>query len=100
MPVAVWTPKAELDLEDILFYIRTAGGRPLTAQRIGEEIAAVADRQARSPAAGSRHPAAPIEWQYCRHKRWLVFYQSHSQGIEVMRVVDASRDLPRVFAES
>jgi plasmid stabilization system protein ParE len=28
-------------------------------------------------------------------KRWLIFYQPHPDGIEVLRVVDAVRDLPR-----
>jgi hypothetical protein len=35
MPVAVWTPQAERDLENILYYIRVTAGRPLTAERIG-----------------------------------------------------------------
>ena len=100
MPVAIWTPKAELDLEDILYYIRVTAGRPLTAQRIGQEIVIAAERQALLPVSGSRHPAAPSEWRYFRHKRWLVFYQPHPQGIEVMRIVDGSRDLPRTLSES
>jgi plasmid stabilization system protein ParE len=59
----------------------------------------VADRQAASANSGFHHPAAPPEWRYIRHKRWLIFFQPHSQGIEVMRVVDAVRDLPRVLGE-
>jgi plasmid stabilization system protein ParE len=64
MPVAVWTPQAERDLENILYYIRVTAGRPLTAERIGQEIVSAADRQALLPFARSRHPAAPSEWQY------------------------------------
>jgi plasmid stabilization system protein ParE len=99
MPVAIWTPKAELDLEEILYYIRVTAGRPLTAQRIGQEIVTVAERQAPFSASGPRHPATPSEWRYVRHKRWLIFYQPHPQGIEVMRVLDGSRDLPRTLSE-
>jgi len=99
MPTAVWAPKAGSDLEDILYYIRVTALRPLTAQRIGEEIVAAAEQQAKSPSSGSRHLAAPPDWRYVRHKRWLVFYQPHSQGIEIMRVVDGARDLPRALAD-
>jgi toxin ParE1/3/4 len=99
MPVAIWAPKAEDDLEEILYYIRVTGGRPLTAQRIGEEIVAVMDGQAAFPGSGSRYFAAPPEWRYVKHKRWLVFYRPHPLGIEVIRVIDGARDLPRALAE-
>jgi len=82
-----------------LYYIRVTAGRPLTAQRIGEEIVSIADRQAALPLSGPRHLAAPPEWRYVRHKRWLLFYQPHPLGIEVMRVVDGDRDLPRALAD-
>jgi plasmid stabilization system protein ParE len=96
VPNAVWTPQAHYDVEQILYYVRVESGRPLTAQRIGEELLAAVDAQAASSFHGARHPAAPPEWRYLRHKRWLVFFQ---QGIEVMRVVDGARDLPRVLAD-
>lgn len=98
MAHAVWTPLAELELEDILFYIRVADGRPETALRIGEEIRDRAEQQAARADSGHEHTAAPPGWRYFRHKRWLVFYQPHPQGIEVMRIVDAARDLPGVLA--
>lgn len=99
MPIADWAPKAESDLEEILYYIRVTSSRPLTAQRIGEEIVAAAEEQAALPTSGSRHRAAPPEWRYFRHKRWLVFFQPRTQGIEIMRVVDGARDLPRALAD-
>jgi len=99
MPSAIWVPKAEQDLEEILFYIRVTTEQPLTAQRIGQEIATEAARLVELPDTGARHPAGPANWRYSRHKRWLIFYQTHPQGIEVMRVIDAARDLPRVLAD-
>ncbi len=44
---------------------------------------------------GHTHSHAPDEWFCVRHNCWLIFYQHHPDGIEVMRVVDAVRDLPR-----
>lgn len=97
MAKVVWTPLAELELEDILFYIRVADGRPQTARRVGEELLAQVNRQAGIADAGQRHPHAPEGWMYMRHKRWLIFYQVISDGIEILRVVDAVRDLPSLF---
>ena len=94
MADVVWTPLAAQELEDILYYIRIADGRPLTARRIGEEILALLGEYANQPLAGSRHEAAPNEWLYIRFKRWLFFYVAHDDRIEIMRVIDASRDLP------
>jgi toxin ParE1/3/4 len=99
MARAVWTPLAQHELEDILFYIRVAGGRPETARRIGEEIRDKAEKQATHGESGHQHTAAPKGWRYVKHKRWLVFYQPHPDGIEVMRVVDGARDLPAVLRE-
>ena len=99
MPTAVWAPQAEADLEEILYYIRVHDDRPLTARRVGEEIIADVNRQAAIPASGMPYFAAPDNWRYIRHKRWLIFYQTHPAGIEVMRVVDGARDLPRALAE-
>jgi toxin ParE1/3/4 len=94
MPHAVWTPLAQLELEHILFYIRVADNRPETSRRLGEEIRDRANQQAAHPGSGHQHAAAPAEWRYFQFKRWLVFYQVHPNGIEIMRVVDGARDLP------
>jgi toxin ParE1/3/4 len=96
---AVWTPLAQLEVEEILVYIRIVDGRPETVRRIGEELRDCVDRHAASGLSGQKHPDAPDDWYYLRYKRWLLFYQSHPEGIEVMRVVDGARDLPRVLLE-
>jgi plasmid stabilization system protein ParE len=100
MPSVLWVPKAAQDLEEILYYIRVTSGHPLTAERIGREFEAEALRLAEMPETGTRHPATPAEWRYSRHKRWLIFYLPRPHGIEVLRVIDAVRDLPRVLADS
>ncbi len=95
MPQVIWTPQAESELEEILFHIRVQDGRPVTARRIGQEYYDLAEQSAGRPAGGHQHPHAPDGWLYFQHKRWLVFYRQHQTGIEVMRVVDGARDLPR-----
>ena len=95
MSQAVWTPVAESDLDDILFYIAFIDRNPATGERIYYEIRDRAIEQAEKALPGHQHPNAPEGWRYLQHKRWLIFYQPHPEGIEVMRVVDAVRDLPR-----
>jgi plasmid stabilization system protein ParE len=97
MSRAVWTPVAESDLEDILFYIAYVDRKPATGERIYFEIRDRVIEHADKQLPGHKHSSAPEGWLYLQHKRWLVFYQPHPEGIEVMRVVDAVRDLPRQF---
>lgn len=97
MRQTVWTPIAELELDDLLYYIAVIDRRPETADRIYFEIRDLANHQANSRFAGHRHPEAPGNWRYIRHKRWLIFFQEHPEGIEVMRVIDSVRDLPKQF---
>jgi plasmid stabilization system protein ParE len=68
--------------------------RPQTGEAIYFEIRQLADQYARPDTVRSSHPATPPGWHYFLHKRWLIFYQPHPEGIEVMRVIDGSRDLP------
>jgi len=98
MPRAVWTPVAESDLDDILFYISYVSGKAATGERIYFEIRDRVNLQAEQSLHGLRHPDAP-GWLYIKHKRWLVFYQPHPDGIEIMRLIDAVRDLPRQVGE-
>ena len=97
MAGVVWTPVAESDVDDILFYISLVDRRPATGERIYHEIRDRVAAHAAKQLPGQRHPNAPEGWLYCRHKRWLIVYQPHSEGIEVLRVVDAVRDLLRQF---
>ncbi|MAT69226.1 MAG: hypothetical protein CMJ58_06835 [Planctomycetaceae bacterium] len=100
MGVAAWTPVAEEDLDDILFQIAVVDGRPETAERIYGEIRDRANEHAARNLPPVKHPLAPSEWSYFRHKRWLLFYRLHTNGIEVMRLIDGVRDLPRQLPEN
>lgn len=95
MSRAIWTSVAEEDLDDILFYIALIDRNPVTGERIYFEIRDRVQQQSESPLSGHAHPDAPAGWLYFRHKRWLVYYRPLSEGIEVLRILDAVRDLPR-----
>jgi plasmid stabilization system protein ParE len=97
MARAEWTPTAEDELTEIAYWIAVEDERPVTARRIVEEIQHKAETYAATPGIGQRHPDLPQGWFYFRHKRWIVVYQSREYGIDVLRVVDAARDFPRLF---
>ena len=97
MSKALWTKIAEDDLAEIAYYIAVEDRRPIVADRIIDELLAAAEKCAAIPQAGQRHPELRKEWLYRRHKRWLIFYQPIEDGIQVLRVVDGSRDLPNVI---
>ena len=90
MPHAVWTPVAEADLDDVLYYIAVKDGRPETAIKIYHELKDTVDIRAETGTPAQTHEAAPDGWFYFQFKRWLIFYQHHRDGIEVMRVIDLS----------
>lgn len=97
MARAQWTSFAEQELEEIVYYLGVLQGRPETAEKIAREIRDLADSLAEQPQSGHRHPDFPSTWQYSLHKRWLIIYLERRQGITVIRVVDATRDLPQLF---
>lgn len=97
MARAEWTLTAEDELTEIAYWIAVEDERPLTARRIVEEIQHKAEIYAGTPGIGQRHPDLPEDWWYFRHKRWIVVYRHREYGIDVLRVVDASRDFMRLF---
>ena len=99
MARAIWSPKAELEFEEIVVHIRIRDGRPETARRIAEQLRDEVDARAAGIYPNLVHPDAPAGWYYFSFKRWLIFYRPHTEGIEVMRVIDGSRDLPSRFED-
>ncbi len=64
MARAVWTPIAESELDDILFYISLVDRRPATGQRIYFEIRDRVEEHAAHGLSGQTHPDAPDGWLY------------------------------------
>lgn len=90
-----WTPIAEADLDDILYYIAVVDRRPETGERIYYELKRCIEEQAAKQYPTLRLRSSPEGWFYVKHKRWLIFYQLREGCVEVMRVVDAAKDLPK-----
>lgn len=97
MGKALWTPKAEEDLEKVLYYVAVEQRRPEASRQFAIEFEREANAAASSPKLGARHPLAPIDWRYWKCKRWLIFYRECGDAVEVMRVLDPARDFPALF---
>ena len=87
MPHVRWTPAAERDLDEIVSYIAIVDCELATGERVYLEVIDKAARQAESVFAGHRYSGTP--------EGWLIFYEPSIDGIEVMRVLDAARAIPR-----
>ncbi len=73
MSRVAWTPKAESDLDDVLYYIAFIDRRPATGERIYYEIRDRINMHAAKRLPGHVHPKAPSGWRYIKHMRWLIF---------------------------
>lgn len=97
MPRVLRTPAAEADLVDIAYHVAVADGRPLTADRIIDEMLARCETYGHNPLLGSAAPELGEDYRIFPVKRWVVIYRPIDDGIEVMRIVDGSRDYPTLF---
>ena len=98
MANVIWTPLAEADLEEILFFIAEQG-RPSTAEKINREIRDKLAIYAESPSIGHIRSGFPEGVRFCIHKRWVIMYQANKVGIDILRVIDSARDFSKLFGK-
>ena len=101
MAKALWTHEARQDLKAIVLYVGRRDRRPATAAKIAREIKAKTDDYASHFASGNvtgtHRPELGEDYRVFSHKRWVIIFRPHGQGIEVMRVVDGAQDFPSLF---
>lgn len=95
MPTARRSEAAERDLRDIAYHVAFRDRRPLTADRIIDELIAQAEKIAELSATTVMGTAAPeigggVRLFSC--KRWVIFFRYQPHGIDVLRFVDGSQD--------
>jgi len=98
---AKWTSLAREDLKQIGLYMGRDKHRPSVAAAVLHEIKTKCDEYSAAFAEGSvLGTEASQLGQGCRifsHKRWVIVFEPIKNGIEVLRVLDGSRDYPRLF---
>jgi len=99
MALVSWAPEAESDMATVYEWIAHHDDRKRTAKAILRELRSKCDDYAKAFAAGSViGTARPDIGDACRifsHKRWVVVFRPATNGIDVVRVLDGSRDYPR-----
>jgi toxin ParE1/3/4 len=97
MSKAVWSDVAREDLKDTGRYIGREQHRPAVAAKIMREIRNHCDYLAGSPDAGSARPDLGVDIRVTSWKRWVIIFRPAAHGIDVLRVVDGSRDWAKLF---
>jgi plasmid stabilization system protein ParE len=101
MPTAHWTHAAEADVEAIYEWIARRDGRRSTAKKNVRELRQQCDEYAEAFAAGSvigtARPDLGDSHRLFAYKRWVIIFRPMAGGIEVLRLLEGSRDYPRLF---
>ena len=97
MPEANWSELASEDLKEIGRYIGRQQHRPTIAANIMREIRNHCDGLARSRHSGTARPDLGDEIRVTSWKRWIIVFRPAGHGIDVLRLVDGSRDWTVLF---
>jgi plasmid stabilization system protein ParE len=97
MPSADWSERAVEDLKQIGRYIGRQQHRPSTAANIMREIRDHCDYLARSPQSGTARQDLGNDVRITSCKRWIIVFRPAHGGVDVLRIIDGSRDFKRIF---
>ena len=95
MPSARRSEAAERDLQDIAFRIAFEEQRPLTADRIVDELIGQVEELADLSTITILGTAAPELGNGVRlfaYKRWVIIFRYQPHGVDVLRFADGSQD--------
>jgi toxin ParE1/3/4 len=102
MPTLAWTAMARQDVDDIYDYIGQQDGRPAVADKFVMQLEETCSQYAAAFAAGhvlgTDRSDLGESYRAIAHKRWVIIFRPIEDGIEVLRVVDGSRDYGRLFS--
>jgi plasmid stabilization system protein ParE len=81
----------------------TRDRRPLTADKVVTALVAecqfLADSISSGSVIGTARPDLGESYRLFTYKRWVIVFRPIHDGIEIIRIVDGSRDFSRIFGE-
>jgi len=95
MAVAYRTKSADDDVRKIAYQIGVVSGRPLTADRIVDELLDCCDRLAELSGVSQGGTPAPELGHGIRlfsHRRWVIIFRYINEGVLILRIADGSQD--------
>jgi toxin ParE1/3/4 len=96
-------PQANLDLEDCFTY--TAGNNEDAALRFFDAVRQTLADLARMPGKGkfyhhsSKTGVRLHQWQVKGFRAYLIFYQIHTDEIDIVRILPASRNIDQILKD-
>jgi toxin ParE1/3/4 len=97
MPRVIRTRRARIDLLDILTYVRERNRT--AADRLAKEIKEKCAMLARFPAMGREREELAPDLRSHPVGKYVIFYRSIKNGIEIIRVLHGARDIPPLFED-
>ena len=95
---AIWSPEARADLIDIWEYYASIAGRS-TADNIVHEIAGTLHFLEEYPLGGRARDEVRPGLRSLRTGTYIVFYRVADGAVQLVRLLDARRDLEDIFEE-
>ena len=95
MPDVLRRPEAEADLDDLWLFV--AQDDPLNADRFIDRIAQVCSLLGENPLMGRSRPELVPDLRSFPVGNYLIFYQPLVDGIEIVRIISAARDVDALF---
>ena len=90
-----FTPLAEQDLEAIADYI--AADNPVGALSFVRELRAQCQRITLNPPGYRLRPELGEGIRSCAHGHYVIFFETTTEDVLVVRILHGARDLPTVF---
>jgi len=97
MPHAVLTNLAKADLEQVADYIAVQSCSRLIATRFLDAVNDRAATYAAHPKLGERCPGYGTDLRQFSLRQYVFFYRPIADGIEIVRILHGSRDLPSIM---
>jgi plasmid stabilization system protein ParE len=97
MRQAEWSDIGREDLKEIGRYIGRTQYRPSIAASIMREIRNHCDHLASYPELGTARPDLGESIRVTSWKRWVIIFRPAAHSIDVLRIVDGSRNWTKLF---
>jgi toxin ParE1/3/4 len=89
------TPLAAVDPEEIGDYI--AQDNPVRAGTFVVELRAHCEKICLNPAGYRRRPELSDELRSCAHGNYVIFFESNTEQVSIIRILHGARDIPEVL---
>ena len=89
------TPLAAFDIEEIGDYI--AQDNPIRAVTFVDELRAHCEKICFNPVGYRRRPELSDDLRACAHGNYLIFFESTTEQVTIIRILHGARDIPEVL---